>query len=999
MAKNLVIVESPAKAKTINKLLGSGFIVKASMGHVRDLPERSLGVDVEKGFAPQYVPIKGRAKILAELQAAAAKADTVYLAPDPDREGEAIAWHLREALQGKAPADKFRRVTYNEITTAAIHKAFEHPGEINQRRVDSQQARRILDRVVGYKVSPMLWRRIPGASSAGRVQSVALRLVAERELAIRNFLPEPYWILGVKAAKRVDPRAPFTAHLARLNGAKAEVKDEALALRLVAELQRRELRVADVIAKEVRKNAPPPFITSSLQQAASGALGFSPSRTMRIAQKLYEGVDLGHGSASGLITYMRTDSFAVAQEARDQAREFILKTHGPDFLPATPNVFRSRSSAQEAHEAIRPTDPARTPESLKDILERDDWRLYDLIWRRFMASQMAPARIAQRTAEIEAVGGPEAGPDSFLFRATASALVFPGFMRVSGLEQRKKEEAENDEGDEVEELPPLEKGEGLDPVEWLNDRKETQPPPRFTEASLVKVLEENGVGRPSTYAQIISTLLDRKYVDREKRALVPSELGMKVFDFLMANLAPLFDVQFTAGMEEQLDRIEEGNVAWTEMLGAFYEKFKDWMGAARGPAADAGAVEKMLAALAIVKEWQPPVKRGVKTVYSDEKFVESIQRQFAEKKHPISARQQEALAKLVFRYKDQLAHAEDLIRDLQLSEPPGDAEQRQPPRQETIAKLALLEKVTFDPPRKFGKKVYDDREFCGSLRGQVEGGKRLSPAQIGYLDKILRKYAAQIPDFAQQQEALGLTEEPVAAEGNLEGILALFETVREWKPPATRKGRTWDDRDFLNSLKTQYGQRKQLSYKQVSALKRLAVAYAAQIPDYAAAMQQFGLPEPRAPKKRADADRRPGIGAAKRGEPAHGSAEKWAPARRPAPGGAGAAGRPARAGGAGSGGRSGRGAVRAASAGGAQRLGAHRGCLFVGSSAVLRPNVGGRGPAAFSLEIAGPVCRAPVSGLVSKGGAGPRHRQPQDVEPALVLPLPGAGRPGEGQSI
>ena len=580
MAKNLVIVESPAKAKTINKLLGADYVVKASMGHVRDLPERTLGVDVENAFAPQYVPIKGRAKVLTDLQAIAAKCEKVFLAPDPDREGEAIAWHLREALRGKAPDDsKFSRVTYNEITASAIRKAFSQPGEINQLRVDSQQARRILDRVVGYKVSPMLWRRIPGASSAGRVQSVALRLVCEREKAIREFQPVPYWVLGVKAAKLVDPRAPFTAALARLNGEKADVKDEALARRLVDELKRRHLRVADVVLKEVRKNAPPPFITSSLQQAASGALGLSPSRTMRFAQKLYEGVDLGHGSASGLITYMRTDSFSISREAVEQAREFILQTHGADFLPDKPNVYRNRSNAQEAHEAIRPTDPARTPESLKDVLDRDEWRLYDLIWRRFMASQMAPARLAQRTAELEAVGGADAGPDHFLFRATASEILFPGFMRVSGLEQRKKEEAESAEGEEETALPPLEKGEALDVVEWLNDRKETQPPPRFTEASLVKVLEENGVGRPSTYAQIISTLLGRKYVVREKRALVPSDLGMKVWDFLFANLAPLFDVQFTAGMEEQLDEIEEGKVAWTLMLGSFYEKFLVWLGA------------------------------------------------------------------------------------------------------------------------------------------------------------------------------------------------------------------------------------------------------------------------------------------------------------------------------------------------------------------------------------------------------------------------------------
>ncbi len=434
-----------------------------------------------------------------------------------------------------------------------------------------------------------------------------------------------------------------------------------------------------MLRKEIRKNAPPPFITSSLQQAASGALGFSPSRTMRFAQKLYEGVDLGHGSASGLITYMRTDSFTIAQEAREAAKAYILKEHGPEFLPEKPNFFKNRSRAQEAHEAIRPTDPALTPDQLKDVLDRDEWRLYDLIWRRFMASQMAPARIAQRTAEIEAVGGADAGPDAFLFRATASEIVFPGFMRVSGLEQRKKEEAENGGGDEVETLPPLEKGEGLDAVEWLNDRKETQPPPRFTEASLVKVLEENGVGRPSTYAQIISTLLDRKYVDREKRALIPSDLGLKVFEFLMANLDALFDVQFTAGMEEQLDQIEEGNVAWTDMLSAFYAKFQEWMASARGPAADVAAVEKMLAALAAVKEWQPPMKRGAKTVYSDEKFVESIRRQFAEKKRPISGRQQDALAKLIFRYKAQMPGVEALIEELKLVEPAGEAERNQPP--------------------------------------------------------------------------------------------------------------------------------------------------------------------------------------------------------------------------------------------------------------------------------------------------------------------------------
>jgi DNA topoisomerase I len=630
------------------------------------------------------------------------------------------------------------------------------------------------------------------------------------------------------------------------------VKDEALAARLMEELKNRELRVADVILKEVRKNAPPPFITSSLQQAASGALGYSPSRTMRFAQKLYEGVDLGQGGASGLITYMRTDSFAISKEAVEQAREFILKTHGADFLPEKPNVFRSRSSAQEAHEAIRPTEPSRTPEMLKDVLDRDEWRLYDLIWRRFMASQMAPARIAQRTAEIEALG---AGPDTFLFRATTSEITFPGFMRVSGLEKRKKEEAENAEGDEEQALPPLEKGEGLDVAEWLNDRKETQPPPRFTEASLVKVLEENGVGRPSTYAQIISTLLGRKYVGKEKRALVPSDLGMRVWDYLFANLDPLFGVQFTAGMEEQLDEVEEGKVAWTAMLSAFYEKFEGWMGAARGPDADLGAVQAMLAALGGVKEWQPEVKRSAKKVYSDEKFVESVRKQVADGKRAISGRQQDALGKLVFRYKDQIADADKLIAELKLELTAEDVERAQPPRQETTAKLALLEGVAFDPPRKFGKKTYDDAEFCGSLRRQVEGGRRLSEAQVGYLDKLVRKYAKQIPDFERQVEALGMAAEPPApAEGHLEELLKLLDAVKEWRPAATRKGRTWDDQEFLGSLKTQFEQRKQLSFKQVGALKRMIAAYAGQIPNYAEAAQKHGLPEPRAPKAKKKAE-------------------------------------------------------------------------------------------------------------------------------------------------
>lgn len=888
MAKNLVIVESPAKAKTINKMLGKDYIVLASMGHIRDLPEHALGVDVEKGFEPRYEPIASRAKTIANLSSQAAKAETVYLAPDPDREGEAIAWHLRELLRKKGDkADKFRRVTYNEITASAIRKAFSQPGEINMPRVDSQQARRILDRIVGYKVSPSLRRAIAGASSAGRVQSVALRLVCEREKEIRDFKPEPYWILGVRAAKRVDPRDPFTAKLARLNGKKADIRDAAEAERLSAELKARGLRVAAVLNKEVTRRAPPPFITSTLQQAASGALGFAPARTMKIAQKLYEGIDLGGtGGATGLITYMRTDSVAVAAEAAAAARGVVERLYGKDFLPEKPPVYRSRSSAQEAHEAIRPTDPARTPDSLKDVLERDDWRLYDLVWRRFTASQMAPARIAQRTAEIEAVaqaGAPASG-DEFLFRATVSEIAFPGYMRASGQEERKKAAAAKAEGgkdddDEVESLPPLAEGEALDPVEWLNDRKETQPPPRYNDASLVKALEENGVGRPSTYAQTISTLLDRKYADHDKRALVPTEVGMKACDFLVQHLPDLFDVQFTAAMEAELDRVEEKQVSWRDMLSGFYGKFQGWLAGLRGPAADTAAVDRLLAGFAHVTQWRPATKRGNRT-YSDEKFVRSIREQREAGERPLTARQQAALGSVFQRYRAQIPDADAIAAELGLGEAPAEGSPEAgggaaagagaAPDAASAAKLAMLAGVTFAPPRKVGKRTYDDKAFCESLREQAEGGKPLSPAQVAALDKLLSKYAAQIPGFEAKRAELGIAAAaPAGGAAQAGALLDLFGTVSEWRPPtAGLRGRTWNDREFFESLQAQYRQSKTLSFKQVAALKRLASSYASQIPGYAEKARQLGLPPPRTPRERGAAGAKAAPGpAAPGGEP------------------------------------------------------------------------------------------------------------------------------------
>jgi DNA topoisomerase-1 len=840
MGKKLVIVESPAKAKTINKILGKDYVVKASMGHVRDLPEKNLGIDIDKDFKPQYVNIKSREKVLKELQEQAGDSEAVFLAPDPDREGEAIAWHLREALKKKVAADHFFRVTYNEITEPAIRKAFSQPGQIDQKRVDSQQARRVLDRLVGYKVSPLLWRRIRGASSAGRVQSVALRLVCEREQAILNFKPEEFWLLGAKVRKQVAPLDPFEIRLAKINNEKAEIKTSEQAEKIRADLDGRELKVSAIIQREISKKAMPPYITSTLQQAASSWFGFAPAHTMRLAQKLYEGVDFGQGHV-GLITYMRTDSVAISQEAQATCREFVLKSYGPEFVPEKPNFYKSRSSAQEAHEAIRPTDVNRLPENLSSVLEPDELKLYKLIWQRFVASQMTPARIAQRTAEVIAV--PPAGKtDTYLFRASASEVVFPGYMKVTGIEEKKKDE----NGEEIDRLPPLTEGEGLDCLEWLSQQKFTQPPARYTEASLVKALEENGVGRPSTYAQILSTLINRQYVEKEKRSLKPTVLGMSVNDFLVSNLNELFDVKFTAGMEEALDEIEKGSVEWTGMMKDFYGKFLGWMAQAKGPDANPDMVRRLLDLTSTVQEWGPETKRGKRT-YSDRTFCESLRKQLDEAAKPISERQVDALKQILARYKSQIPSLdENLISELGLKDAViRQAEAAEPPSPETIRKLELLQAVKFNEPRTVGKKVYDDAVFFASLRDQVARNKRLSPNQVMYLDRLVMKYSDQIQNFDQLAGELGLANNEQQDDQTSGPLLELMKQIKEWKPAVQRGKREWDDKKFYESLSRQFAQRKQLSVKQVASLKKLISRYAAQIANYEEAATQYSLPPPK----------------------------------------------------------------------------------------------------------------------------------------------------------
>jgi DNA topoisomerase-1 len=820
----LVIVESPAKAKTINKYLGDEYIVKASMGHVRDLPPKKLGVDVDKGFEPEYVNTTGRAKVITELKAAAKKCDEVILAPDPDREGEAIAWHLFELLKGIVPPEKFSRVTYNEITKPAIQEAFAHPTELDMNRVNSQQARRVLDRLVGFKVSPLLWKQVKGGVSAGRVQSVALRLVCERENEIKNFNPEEYWVLGANVRKLINPQDPFSIKLAQINGDKAEIKGSEQAGKVRAELEASSLHVARILEKEIHRKARAPFITSSLQQAASSVCGFSPARAMSIAQALYE---------NGLITYMRTDSFNVAKSAQEACHAFVTSEYGADYLPEKPNFYKSRGNAQEAHEAIRPTDVTQTPQSLSG-LKPEEQKLYKLIWERFVSSQMVPARIARRTAEIET-----AGENIYLFRATSSEIAFPGYMRASGIEMAADKKNSDDEEEETDEtrLPPLTEGEKLDCVEWLGEQKFTKPPARYSEPSLIKALEENGVGRPSTYAQTLATLDKREYVNKEKRSLIPTEAGMRVNEFLVKALDPLFNVKFTAEMEEKLDKIEDGSVEWADMMKKFYDQFLEWLEGAKDMA-DPESTKEILAVLEQVKEWAEPVKNGRRT-YDDSETVKSVREKF-EADGQITQRQQQMLFNLACKYIDQIGAEQ--VSGLKLEKPEA-------PRTETHQKLELLSHVEFAPARKIGKRTYDDKKFCESLRQQVQNGRRLSDRQSAALDAVLTKYSDQIENFDTIKEGLNMAAKPETADSGVTGaLLDLLKNVQTWNPPVLRGKREFNDQSFYESLSGQFGTKGALSDKQVAALKKIVSRYAAQIPDFDAIREQYGLPEPKVKK-------------------------------------------------------------------------------------------------------------------------------------------------------
>ena len=867
MSKSLVIVESPTKARTISRFLGSGVQVLASQGHIRDLPQRELGVDIANDFKPTYELTPNGRKTVAALKAAAASANDIYLATDPDREGEAIAWHLQEVLKGGGK--KFHRITFHEITRSAIERSFKNPGGIAYDMVDAQQARRVLDRIVGYQVSPMLWRHIQKGTSAGRVQTVALRLVVEREKEIRAFKPVEYWNLDA-LFKSVSPETKFNARLAKVNEEKVQISSAADANRIADALQSAGVshRVTKFSAMPHKKSAPPPFITSTLQQAAGGALRLSATQTMRIAQELYEGIDLGSGGQVGLITYMRTDSVNIAKEAQQQALEYIKATFGADYLPEKPNVYRSRKSAQEAHEAIRPTSMKYAPDSIASYLTPSQLKLYRLIWNRFIASQMAAAQQMNYVMEIESSGGAlktlsskgfAAGKSvngvACTFRASATETTFPGFLRVYSV----REIGEEDDNDEGNVLPKLPVGTICNLQKLEKEQCFTQPPSRYTEAALVKALEQNGVGRPSTYATTVNTIQEREYVSKDKSSLVPTELGEKVCEYLVRQMPDLFDIGFTAQMEDELDQVEEGRMNWIRMLHEFYASFQGWLGGhvpiEQPPKEE--ALDALLACFGEDFEYDAPVVRGMKK-YNDAQFIASIRGRKTKHKG-ITERQWSAFLYTIAKYAprhpemgavlEKYGYAEQ-VRAMECELNKGVETPKEPMSGEAVALLKAMENVQYNPPEKRGKRVYDDAKFVKSLHLQSAAGRGLTLAQLNALLRIAAKYAEMIPDYqslakavadkfglemptAENQQKKDMSANDAANSSgeapDVADIVAMLEEVKDWAQPSSKGHFKFDDKKFAESVIEQYHQKGQVSPKQLAALQKLVSKYKSQI--------------------------------------------------------------------------------------------------------------------------------------------------------------------------
>ena len=834
--QKLVIVESPAKAKTIGRILGAEYKVLASMGHVRDLPDRTLGVDVKNDFEPKYVEAKTRAKVLKELKSIAKKSSDVYLAPDPDREGEAIAWHLQEILQQGSTAE-FHRVTFHEITKSAVSKAFEKPFQVDMDRVNAQQARRILDRLVGYQVSPLLWSHIERGISAGRVQSVALKIVCERERKILAFEPKEYWNFLVSLdAHEKNSGKEFEAKLAKIDGKKFEIDNEIDATAALTAITGADYSIDSVEIKPHRKNPYPPFITSTLQQAASSNINMSASFTMRIAQQLYEGIDMGNGP-QGLITYMRTDSVNVAQEAIAACRDYVSSTHGPDFVPEKPRFYKSKSNAQEAHEAIRPTDVTLSPDVVRPYLDEQQLRLYTLIWKRFVASQMESAKQMRTTIEVIAKGTD--GKD-YTFRTTVTVTVFQGYLKVYKLGDVEDDKFVNPV------LAELKQGDDCFLKDAHNEQKFTEPPARFSEASLIKELEANGIGRPSTYASIVGTIQTREYVAKDNGRLIPSELGFRVNDFLVATLPDLFQVTFTADMEGQLDEVEAGDVSWTDMMHKFYGSFAEWVDVAKSIGAP--EVEKatsLIDLITTIAKWEEPVKRGRRT-YDDNKFFTSVKEKF-DKDSKITEKQWHTLLRLAVTYGDQLTsldaiaaefeYTDDLEKmKLEVAEREKKAEESKASAEDLNSYTTIFDSFTkvidedlWDEPVKRGRFTYDDKKFYTSLKQQAETGKRLSEKQLGALSRNVVKYKEHISNSEEVLKLIeagtGISAEPVEKDPEVQKMVDFLAKVTEWAEPVKKGRRVYDDKAFYESIEGQFNSNRQLSPRQVGAFKKLVTKY------------------------------------------------------------------------------------------------------------------------------------------------------------------------------
>lgn len=863
MPKSLVIVESPTKARTLSRFLGDDVKVVASMGHVRDLPQNRLGVDMESGYKPSYVITDSGKKTMSSIRKEAKDAEFIYLATDHDREGEAIAWHLHEILKDNTDAS-FHRVTFHEITRSAILDAFENPGSLDFLKVDAQQARRVLDRLVGYKVSPLLWRSIKRGTSAGRVQSVALRLVCERERAIQSFEPVEYWDL-VGHFNHPEKPEQLSAKLTKIDGKKARIGEGEQANKIADELEAAPAcKVVNVTDKPRVRKAPPPFITSTLQQAAGSQLSFSTRQAMQIAQQLYEGVELGAEGATGLITYMRTDSVAVAKEAQETARAYVREQFGDEYVPEKPNQYRSKGGAQEAHEAIRPTDPTRSPEDVASFLSPQQLRLYRMIWRRFMASQMSPARFLDHIVELSPADSAKLSHD-YLFHTRGTSLTFAGHLKVYGSEAQAaqtNDSAKKKDGENAEQIIPDWAVQNADCELRKLDRNQcfTKPPQRFSEATLVRELERNGVGRPSTYASIVSTIQQRDYVARDKGRMYPTDLGFSVNDFLMTKLDSLFNVDFTARMEKELDQVEEGEMEWQAMLDDFYNNFRKWLaGTAPPEVPPTETVRAFLEAFDDSVPWDEPERRGQRT-FDDAKFKKSLLEQL-DKGKTLSEKQWISILNLAVKYADRVpaleAKAEELgIKDQfdavrksrEEAEKQAEAvssavSQEEKDRQRNL--LQAFADVTFAKPVKRGKRQYDDAKFVQSLKEQIDGGKPLSDAQINALRKMLVKYRDQFSNYDQLKETYNLSEIEGDGAPSIEETKAVLDVTKEidvWANPTTRGRKTYNDEEFVSSLKAQVEDGRALTSRQFAALKKLIKRYAPQIPDYEKKAEKLGLP-------------------------------------------------------------------------------------------------------------------------------------------------------------